>query len=415
MSLQYTFAIFILTMLCLLASSNIHISVNPPNDFQIIDPGYLGYLNIQWHAPSNLSNLSYCTVRYKLQYRSTDSKRWTAVITKKLQYSAGFDLNTGAVAKIQTLLKGQCTNESEIQSKWIETTFWPSLQGTLESKIKTFHCSFYNWEYVGCIWQPGTNLPPEANYELYYWYYGLDRAMPCKNYTQLNKINVGCIFQEQDLIEYTEIYFRVTGFLGSTPLRSSYSILELQNIVVPAPPEQLLLARSQAKPEEILFKWKPPEGKVAPQCLQYEVQFKAAENSWESMPVQRATELTFLEPKLNHTFCARVRGQVNIFCADESFWSEWSQQECIKEPPKAGPDVNYLYISAGVVTTLVCITVILLWAGCKRSLLKDQLCYHWKCKMSLLPRLNANDRITATAPSGKKQLAIISASSIKHF
>nr|XP_033800123.1 interleukin-13 receptor subunit alpha-2 [Geotrypetes seraphini]XP_033800124.1 interleukin-13 receptor subunit alpha-2 [Geotrypetes seraphini]XP_033800125.1 interleukin-13 receptor subunit alpha-2 [Geotrypetes seraphini]XP_033800126.1 interleukin-13 receptor subunit alpha-2 [Geotrypetes seraphini] len=415
MSRQHTVAVFILAMVCVLSSSNIHKSVDPPNDLQILDPGYLGYLIIQWHSPSNLSNLSHCTVRYKLQYRSTDSKRWTGVITKNLQYSAGFDLNTGVVAKIQTLLKGPCTNESEIQSKSIETTFWPSLQGPLESKIKNFHCTFYNWEKVKCIWQPGTSLPPEANYELYHWYYGLDRAMPCRNYTRSNKINVGCIFQEQDLIAYTEIYFCVTGFLGSTALRSSYSMLELQNIVVPAPPEQLLLARSLEKPEEIMFEWKPPEGKVAPQCLQYEVQFKADENSWESMPVQRATELTFLEPKLNHTFCARVRGQINIFCADESFWSDWSQQKCIKAPPIVTVTIVILCISAGVIVMLVCITVILLWASYKRSLVKDQLNYPWTCKMSLLPWLNTSERIIATAPTGKKQLAIISASSIKRL
>ncbi|XP_029462374.1 interleukin-13 receptor subunit alpha-2 [Rhinatrema bivittatum] len=376
MNIQYIYAVFVLIILCLLCSSTKYISVNPPEDFQIVDPGYLGYLNIQWQAPRNLSNLSDCTVRYKLQYRNTDSQRWEALITTNLHHSAGFDLNTGAVAKIQTLLKGHCPNVSEMQSKWIETTFWPSLEGTLESKIKNFRCIFYNWVYVECTWQPGTNLPPEANYELYYWYYGMERAMPCANYTQSNKINVGCIFQNQDLVTYTEIFFCVTGSPESTPLRSSYSLLKLQNIVLPPAPEQLLLARSLAKPDEIVFEWKPPEGEAPPQCLQYEVQFKAAADTWKSMPIQMETEFTFLEPKLNHTFCARVRGQVNMYCADDGFWSEWSHHECIKVPPKvAMPVADLLFIAIGVVAMLVCITVVLLWATCKRTLAKDKLSY----------------------------------------
>lgn len=402
MTILYIHAVFILPMLCLLCSSNILTSVNPPKNLQIFDPGHLGYLTIQWQAPDHLSNLGHCTVRYKLQYRSTHSKRWSAVITKRLQHSSAFDLNAGVVAEIQTLLKGQCTNQSEIQSKWIETTFWPSFQGPLESKIKNFHCIFYNWAYVKCTWQPGTNLPPEANYELHYWYYGLERAMSCTNYTQLNKINVGCILQEQDLKEYTTTFFCVAGSVGSTPLRSSYSILELQNIVLPAPPQQLLLSRTQAKPEEILFAWKPPEGNVPPHCLQYEVQFKAAASSWQSMSVQRASEFTFVDTNLSHTFCARVRGQVNIFCADDSFWSEWSHQECIEEPPKASmPDANLLYIYTGAVAMLVCITVILLWASCKRSMGKS---YRLEYKPAYCIDLAQSKMITTTTTSGKKQL-----------
>lgn len=51
------------------------------------------------------------------------------IITKNLHYKDGFDLNKGVEAKIHTLLRGQCTNESEVQSSWSEATYWTSPQG----------------------------------------------------------------------------------------------------------------------------------------------------------------------------------------------------------------------------------------------------------------------------------------------
>lgn len=51
------------------------------------------------------------------------------IITKNLHYKDGFDLNKGVEAKIHTLLLGQCTNGSEVQSSWSEATYWISPQG----------------------------------------------------------------------------------------------------------------------------------------------------------------------------------------------------------------------------------------------------------------------------------------------
>lgn len=54
---------------------------------------------------------------------------YQTIVTKNLHYKDGFDLNKGVEAKIHTLLQGQCTNGSAVQSSWSEATYSTSPQG----------------------------------------------------------------------------------------------------------------------------------------------------------------------------------------------------------------------------------------------------------------------------------------------
>lgn len=40
---------------------------------------------------------------------------------------------------------------------------------------------------------------------------------------------------------------------------------------------------------------------------------------------QMETALTISRANQSHVSCVRVRGRTNIFCADQGFWSEWTQ------------------------------------------------------------------------------------------
>ncbi|XP_075772371.1 uncharacterized protein LOC142824389 isoform X3 [Pelodiscus sinensis] len=51
-------------------------SVERPRNLQIIDPGLLGYLHLEWLPPPSLPTLDQCTVKYKLKYRSTGDADW---------------------------------------------------------------------------------------------------------------------------------------------------------------------------------------------------------------------------------------------------------------------------------------------------------------------------------------------------
>uniref|UniRef100_A0A8C4VSQ5 Interleukin 13 receptor subunit alpha 2 n=1 Tax=Gopherus evgoodei TaxID=1825980 RepID=A0A8C4VSQ5_9SAUR len=244
------------------------ITFEPPRNLQIIDPGLLGHLYIEWQPPPSLLTLDQCTIKYKLKYRSTGDADWKVVFTKKLKYGDGFDLSKRTEAKVQTLLEGHCTNESEVKSDWTHTTFQLPSQG--KAQIRDFHCVYYNWEHLTCTWQLGQLAPPGARYELYYWYEGLDHAVQCSDYIQTHGRNTGCNLQNLRQAEYIDFNVCVNGSSESTQLRPSYFTFRLQNLVKPSPPEKLSVSISAY--EEIHVAWSPPAGGTPPHCLDYEVQ-----------------------------------------------------------------------------------------------------------------------------------------------
>uniref|UniRef100_A0A8C8RYA3 Interleukin 13 receptor subunit alpha 2 n=1 Tax=Pelusios castaneus TaxID=367368 RepID=A0A8C8RYA3_9SAUR len=355
----------ILTWFC--TGSSIHqTSVDPPHNLQIIDPGLLGYLYIEWHPPSSLPVLDQCTIRYKLKYRSTGDADWKVVFTKKLKYGDGFDLSKTTEAKVQTLLEGRCTNASEIQSDWAHATFQVPSPGELESQIRDFHCVYYNWEQLTCTWQVGQRVPPGACYEFYYWYEGLECAVQCEDYIQTHGRNAGCHLRNLRQAEYLDFNVCVNGSSEATRLRPSYFTFRLQNLVKPSPPEKLSV--SIAADKEVHVAWSPPGGGVPPNCLDYEVQLAEddgyADATWVFASTQMETAFTFSQSNRSHVSCVRVRGKTNMFCADKGFWSEWTQ-ECFYVSRK---DEKQLFLLITVVLSSLSVFIILILAArCKKK------------------------------------------------
>ncbi|XP_036696129.1 interleukin-13 receptor subunit alpha-2 isoform X2 [Balaenoptera musculus] len=309
-------------------SSNAEIKVNPPQDFEIVDPGYLGYLYLQWQPPLSLDNFKECTVEYELKYRNIDSASWKTIITKNLHYKDGFDLNKGVEAKIHTLLLGQCTNGSEVQSSWSEATYWISPQGNLETKIQDMDCVYYNWQYLLCSWKPGMGVHFDANYNLFYWYEGLDHVLQCANYIKANRKNIGCTFPYLESSDYKDFYICVNGSSESQFIRPSYFIFQLQNIVKPLPPDYLSFTVKNS--EEINLKWSIPKGPIPAKCFIYEIEFTEDDTTWVTTTVENEIYITRTSNE-SQQLCFLVRSKVNIYCSDDGIWSEWSEEQCWKD------------------------------------------------------------------------------------
>ncbi|XP_067404086.1 interleukin-13 receptor subunit alpha-2 [Emydura macquarii macquarii] len=340
--------------------SSIHLtSVDPPHNLQIIDPGLLGHLYIEWQPPSSLLPLDQCTIKYKLKYRSVGDADWKVVFTKKLKYGDGFDLSKTTEAKVQTLLEGRCTNESEVRSDWAHATFQVPTPGELASQIRDFHCVYYNWEQLTCTWQVGQLVPPGARYEFYYWYEGLDHAVQCDDYIQTHGRHTGCNLQNLRQAEYIDFNVCVNGSSEATWLRPSYFTFHLQNLVKPSPPEKLSVSISA---DEVHMTWSPPDGSTPPHCLDYEVQLAGddgdADATWVFASSQVETAFTFSRANRSHVSCVRVRGKTNMFCADKGFWSEWTQ-ECFY--------VSHLYLLPAVVFSFLSICIIFILAAQRKK------------------------------------------------
>ncbi|XP_075772354.1 interleukin-13 receptor subunit alpha-2-like isoform X2 [Pelodiscus sinensis] len=330
-------------------------SVERPCNLQIIDPGLLGFLHLEWLPPPSLPTLDQCTVKYKLKYRSTGDADWQVVFTKRLKFGGSFDLGRGAEARVQTLLSGRCVNGSEVQSDWTHATFPAAAHGDPESQIRDFHCVYHNWEQLTCTWRPGPLAPPGARYQLYYWYEGLAQAAPCSDYIQQHGGNVGCNLQCLRQAEYTDFSICVNGSSEAARLRPAYFTFHLQNLVKPSPPEQLSVSVSAHK--EVHVEWRPPTGAAPPQCLDYEVQLAGeaggAEAAWAPAVVQGETTFAFSLSNDSHVSCVRVRGKTSMFCADTGFWSDWAHH-CIHVSSK---DENQLIILTAVVLSFLALCI----------------------------------------------------------
>ncbi|XP_069468980.1 interleukin-13 receptor subunit alpha-2 [Ambystoma mexicanum] len=366
----------LLAVFPIICCGTMRITVEPPTHFKIADPGYLGWMVLQWQPPIRLPNLSHCDVKYKLQYRNGDGTVWKTVVTKSLQYSDGFDLSKEIHARLRTLLKGTCTNRSEVWSKWTEAHLKPSFQDAQQPPVKHFNCLFHNWQHLVCSWQPGSNAAASTNYEFRYWHKNLPQASTCDNYLQSQDVNVGCSFRNQTLDDYTDLFVCVTGYEGSTSHSPSYFRIELQNTVKPYPPEHVNVTLSQSEwrySQTAVIEWHPPEGKVPPQCLEYETHITEDKVTWKDLPIQSEITSTVYSFKQSHSLCARVRGKVNIFCADDGFWSEWSPTNCLQE---ATPEEDViLFIGLGAIFPLFCFINIVLWICKKRFNVKEKVKY----------------------------------------
>ncbi|NXP02328.1 I13R2 protein, partial [Thinocorus orbignyianus] len=339
--------------------------VAPPQELQITDPGLLGALDVEWKPPPNTQTFNECTVKYRFEYRSTGDRDWKVIFTRRLKFRVGFDLSRTAEVKVQTLLKGTCTNDVEVQSDWIYATFQVPLPGKLESEVQNFHCIYHDWEYLKCTWQPGLLAPCGAHYGLYYWYEGLDHTVQCDDYIQHQGINIGCTLQNLSQAEYKDLSICVNGSAAATPLRPLYVTLRLHNLAKPSPPKELVVSMSAA--EELQVTWSPPGGETPPQCLEYEVQLAQeegeAEAAWVSVSTQMETALTVSRVNQSHIPCVRVRGRTNIFCADRGFWSEWTQ-ECFSVARK---EDKQLLILIPVILGLSSSLLVFMWIGqCKK-------------------------------------------------
>ncbi|KFP28217.1 Interleukin-13 receptor subunit alpha-2, partial [Colius striatus] len=335
--------------------------VAPPQDLQITDPGLLGSLDVEWKPPHNLQTFNDCTVKYKFEYRNAGDRDWKVIFTRKLKLRVGFDLSRTAEVKVQTLLEGWCTDDTEVQSDWISATFQAPLSGKLESEVQNFHCIYHDWEYLKCTWQPGVLAPRGVRYGLYYWYEGLGHVAQCDDYIQDHGINTGCMLQNLSQAEYKDLSICVNGSAAATPLRPLYVTLRLHNIAKPSPPKQLVVSMSASK--DLHVAWSPPGGETPAQCLEYEVQLtdhqEEAEAAWVSVPTQMETTLTISRANQSHVSCVRVRGKTNIFCADHGFWSEWTK-ECFSVSRK---EDNQLFILIPVLLSLSSSLIILTLIG----------------------------------------------------
>ncbi|XP_018412203.1 PREDICTED: interleukin-13 receptor subunit alpha-2-like [Nanorana parkeri] len=298
-------------------------NVHPPSNVRVDDLGYLGIMNITWEPPVSL-NSSHCTARYELQHYDANEQRWKSVRTKQQTYSAAFNLGKDIVIKIRTYLKGACTDDKEVWSKWIQINESIPMQGDPESSVQDFYCIYYKFETLRCEWKAGK--VSNSNYKLQYWQEGMAEKNTCDHYLKTKGINTGCIFGRQELQLFSNLFICVTGIPGMDPIRPSYFMFQLQNIGKPGAPEDVNISKSQG--DEFILDWWPPSGKIPAHCLEYEIQYKDQTDTWKTIAEHRETTHSFNISTPSPRFCVRIHGKTTKYCTDDGYWSDWSTESC---------------------------------------------------------------------------------------
>ncbi|XP_023698542.2 interleukin-13 receptor subunit alpha-2 isoform X1 [Paramormyrops kingsleyae] len=304
-----------------------------PTDLRIMDPGRLGQLHINWTVPPILRSVTDCFVRFQLEYNNTYENRSQIVRIRERSYSAQFDLEKDNHVKVQILISGSCVNSStEVQSPPVEAVLNAQRKGIPGSKINDSNCVFYNWEYMECIWNKGRVQHPDYQYRLYYWHKGMEQAEECPQYIASKGKKIGCRFNRQFLMDFTEFNICINGSAEGHPLQPAYFTKQIQNLVKPSAITTLSL--ESLSNGQLSLKWSPSVGRVPHQCLEFEVESGPAGDG-DLMQKNITRESSILISRLHEhmPFCLRVRCRVNHFCADSHFWSEWSSSLCLPAEP----------------------------------------------------------------------------------
>lgn len=307
------------------------LAVDPPANIRITDPGHLGYLNIEWSRPSSLQNLTDCTVRYQLRFYDSYTGRWKSVRTTRLSYEAQFDLEKPIQVRMLTLVKGVCTKQSEVQGEEVEFVHTPEHTGVAGSRIRDFHCVYFNKEYMDCTWQAGSTDPPQAKHSLYYWHRDMQETAECPQYILYPELRRGCRFPREALLEFSEFNMCVNGSSAAGALEPAFISIEVQNQVKPAAVSDLHVLGEDGL---VQVQWSHPEGRVPEQCLEYELEgtVRSTEGSeWQWTNITEETTLNFPWSGESERKCFRIRSKVSNYCADDGYWSDWSESECFPE------------------------------------------------------------------------------------
>nr|XP_046267487.1 interleukin-13 receptor subunit alpha-2 isoform X2 [Scatophagus argus] len=324
----------ILMLLVLMSwRENMHCSaftVDPPEELVIFDPGHLGHLQITWNLPASLINTTECQKMYHLEYFNTYKNSWSAVRTMKRTYSTQFDLMKDVRVRVYTLLSGPCTNGTMIKStNYTEVVQKPSSKGVVGTAVQDFVCVYYNMQYVECTWGRSAKMPANSQQNLYFWHNELEKTQECPSYIYMGGNRSGCNFTGISLPDFTDINFCLNGSSSEGPLKPTFITLQIQNHVKPETTEKLYVQTSPDTQQEL--HWDSPVGKIPGHCLEWEV-----EHNQEGPDRKIATKwiltserkLTLPSIRNKERNCFRVRSKLNKYCAEKSFWSEWSRPTC---------------------------------------------------------------------------------------
>ncbi|KAM4808361.1 prolactin receptor [Rhinophrynus dorsalis] len=220
-------------------------------------------------------------------------------------------------------------------------------------KPELIKCRSFEKVTFSCWWKPGSDGGLPTNYSLLYRKEIDTREYECPDYKTSGPNS--CYFHKNYTSFWMNYYITIkaTNALGST--LSDTVDVDTAFIVETYPPINVTLVVEEDN--NLLVKWKPPamaDVRSGWLTLQYEVRLKEEKaQRWENHTAGNQLKLKVfgLNPEENYVVQVRCK-------PDSGFWSEWSAESYIQIP--GGPKKRdlTLWISLGVLSSVICITMI---------------------------------------------------------
>ncbi|XP_034406951.1 interleukin-13 receptor subunit alpha-2 isoform X2 [Cyclopterus lumpus] len=332
---------------------------DPPEDLVISDLGHLGHLQIRWSPPASFMNMTECSKLYQLEYFNTYKNSWTAIRTVQPEHLAQFDLMKEVRVRVYTLLTGPCIGGTMVKStRYTELVQKPSSTGVAGTAVQDFVCVYHNRQYLECNWGGNPKMPANSRQNLYFWHKGLKQADECPKYLISDGTRSGCNFTGNSLPEFSDINFCINGSSPEGPLKTTFFSLQIQNKMKLETTEELHLETGPGK--QLKLHWEAPVWNSPGHCLEWEVEHKQEGPNGKIATIStKQMSLTLPFEHDSQRNCFRVRSKVNKYCAERSFWSEWSRPICHPENKEVAPEPGwdmvpiYVYIAVAITAILV--------------------------------------------------------------
>ncbi|KAM8960887.1 prolactin receptor [Pelodytes ibericus] len=261
------------------------------------------------------------------------------------------------VEAIQRIFISEVTEEYLTSSENVVESLeesWNVLSHSPPGKPELIKCRSYEKETFSCWWRPGSDGGLPTNYSLLYRKETNNEEYECPDYHTSGPNS--CFFDKAhtSIWVYYYIYIKATNALGSNV--SELHEMDIVHIIQPHPPINVTVSVDENQ-TNLQVTWLPPNNadvKSGWLTLQYQVQLKPEKDHvWETHAVDKQVKLKVFGLTPGETYVVRVR------CKSETgFWSEWSSEMYITIPGNSKSKDITLWVSAGIVSFVICLTMI---------------------------------------------------------
>ncbi|XP_072361137.1 interleukin-13 receptor subunit alpha-1-like [Scyliorhinus torazame] len=294
------------------------VTLLPPVNLTLREIGLIHSI-LAWEAPSNLKDFTNYSIKFESSFKY-DGADWEQ--KKRNPYLNRKDevfLKRGITFRVKALMMTEsCVCQ---ESNWTELNI-PPAEGDAGTAVRNFECIHYNFEYINCTWDKGSEIPSDTVYKFSYWQGEIEFIQNCTSYiSKDDRLDAGCRLQHDQFDNETDLNICVSGISALAKIKPFFYKLETASFVKLSPPWGINISKTGNVLRincEFPAHWNK-------QCITYELRRRSSTSSnWLKYECQDPI-WKILDADLNVKNIIQVRANYKL-CGENPIWSEWSEE-----------------------------------------------------------------------------------------